>query len=324
VKELAHQYLLAALLACLAICGAQAQSFPTKTVRIVIGVPPGGNIDTLARGVAGELSKSWNQPVVVENRVGAGDIIAANTVAKSAPDGYTLFLTSSATFLANQFMRSKLPYDPVKDFVPVVGLTRTSTVLLVKLKLGVSSVQELVALAKSKPGALNYGSFGMGSAPHLDAIAFAAAAGIQITHIPYKGAADVMTALLGGQIDFSFTGLTSSIGPVKQGAVKALAFGGPQRSPVLPQVPTLKEQGYTFEASSWFGIFAPGATPRPIIEKISADTSRVIATPAFRDKYVLGVGMEELNLQAGPFAELLRDSREHFSSRYGPLNIRLD
>jgi len=326
MKSFAPKYLLAAFAACLASGGpqVQAQSFPSKPVRIVIGVVPGGVIDTLARGVTGELSRNWNQSVVVENRVGAGDIVAGDAVAKSAPDGHTLLLTSSATFLVNQFMRSKLPYDPVKDFVPVVALTRTSDVLLAIPKLGVSSVKELVALAKSKPGALNYGSFGIGSAAHLDAVAFASVAGIQITHIPYKGGAAVIAALLGGEIDFSFSGLTPSLGPVKQGSLKALAFGAAQRSPALPQVPTFQEAGYNIETGSWFGIFGPAATPRAIVEKISADTSRVLATPAFRDKFVLGVGMEELNLQAGPFAELLRDSREKFASQYGSLNIKLD
>ena len=319
-------YLLAGFIACLTagVPQAQAQSFPARSVRIVIGVVPGGVIDTLARGVTAELSKNWNQSVVVENRVGAGDIIAGDAVAKSAPDGHTLLLTSSATFLVNQFMRSKLPYDPVKDLVPVVALTRTSDVLLATPKLGVSSVKELVALAKSKPGALNYGSFGIGSAAHLDAVAFASVAGIRITHIPYKGGAAVIAALLGGEIDFSFSGLTPSLGPVKQGLLKALAFGAAQRSPALPQAPTFQEAGYNIETGSWFGVFGPAATPRAIVEKISADTSRVLATPAFRDRFVLGVGMEELNLQAGPFAELLRDSREKFVSQYGSLKIKLD
>ena len=326
MKIPAHRPLIAALAICLAtgLPRAQAQSFPAKPVRIVIGVAPGGVIDTLARGIAGELSKSWNQSVVVENRTGAGDIIAADAVAKAAPDGHTLLQTNSVTFLVNQFMRSKLPYDPVKDLAPVVGLTRTSDVLLVNPKLGVATVQELVALARAKPGALNYGSFGIGSAAHLDAVAFASVAGIQITHIPYKGGAAVIAALLGGEIDFSFSGLTPSLGPVKQGSLKALAFGAAQRSPALPQVPTFQEAGYNIETGSWFGVFGPAATPRAIVEKISADTSRVLATPAFRDKFVLGVGMEELNLQAGLFAELLRDSREKFVSQYGSLNLKLD
>ncbi len=326
MKSAAHKTLLAAFIAGLAVIGqgAQAQTFPAKPVRIVIGVVPGGVIDTLARGIAGELSKGWNQSVVVENRVGAGDIVAGDAVAKSAADGYTLLITSSATLLVNQFMRSKLPYDPAKDLVPVAGLARTSDILLAIPKLGVSSVKELVALAKSKPGVLNYGSFGIGSAAHLDGVAFAAASGIQVTHIPYKGGADVIAALLGGQIDYSFSGLTPALGPVKQGSLKALAFGAAQRSPSFPQVPTMVEAGYNVETGSWFGLFGPAAVPRPLVERISADTSRVLATPAFRDRFVFGVGMEELNLQAGPFAELLRESRDKFVSQYGSLNIKLD
>ena len=303
---------------------AAAQVFPSKTVRIVIGVPPGGLSDTLARGLAGELSRTWGQPVIVENRPGAADVVAADAVAKSAADGHVIYQTNGTVLLINQLLRKNLPFEAEKAFSPVIGLVRTSDVLVTRPGLGAASVQELVALARAKPGALNYGSLGIGSSTHLDVEKLSVTAGIRTTHIPYKGGVDVTKGLLAGDIDFAFNGLTSTIALIKQGQVKALAWGAEQRSPLMPDVPTLAESGYRFDTGSWLGWFVPSGTPRAVAEKLSADAGRVLATPAFRDKFVLGIGLEPLNLPVAEFATLVRDSREEYSALFRKIELKLE
>ncbi len=316
---------IAALIAALGCAGAAtAQAFPAKPVRIVIGVSAGGLSDTLARGLAGELTRLWGQNVIVENRPGASDVVAAEAVARSAPDGYTLYMTNANVTMVNQFLRKNLPFDPARDFVPVIGLVRTSDVLLVRPQLPVNSVRELAALARSKPGSLNYGTFGMGSAAHLDAEKFSVAAGVQMVHVPYKGGADVMQALLAGQVDLAFTGLTAAIPLIRAGKLKALAWGADQRSAAIPDVPTLREAGYDFETGGWLGVLAPTGTPAAIVEKISADAGRVGDMPAFRDKFVLAVGLEPMNMQARQFAEHLKESREKYAELFKKIDLKLE
>ena len=299
-------------------------SFPVKPVRVIIGVPPGGLSDNLARAMGAELSKTWNQPVLVENRTGASDIIAADAVAKSAPDGHTIYQANGTLTMVNQLLRKNLPYDFDRDFMPVLGAVTTSDVLVVRNGLNVNSVAELVALARSKPGALNYASFGFGSAPHLDAEKLSVAAGLRMTHVPYKGGADVAKALVSGEVDLSFNGLLSVLGLIRGGQIKALAWGAPERSAVIPDVPTLKEAGYPFDTGSWIGWMVPAATPRATAEKISSDASRVLANPAFREKYVTAVGLEPLNLPIGPFTTLVKETRESYVNLFSKVQIKLE
>ncbi len=301
-----------------------AQSYPTKPVRIVVGVVAGGLSDNIARAIAGELSKLWGQSVLIENRVGASDIVAADAVAKSPADGYTIYQTNGTLTMVNALLRKNLPYDFERDFTPVIGVVRTSDVLVVKNALGVNSVAELIAMARAKPGALNYGSFGTGSAAHLDAEKFNVAASIRTTHVPYKGGADVAKALLTGEIDFSFNGLSSVLGMIRGGQVRALAWGAPERSPAIPDVPTLKEVGYDFETGGWLGFFVPAATPRPVVERISADTSKVIAVPAFRDKFILGVGLEPMNVPMAQFATVVKESKASYVSLFSKVSIKME
>ena len=318
------KHVIAALAVAFVPAAIHAQAFPSRPVRIVIWVPPGGVQDALTRAMAVELNKAWGQPVLVENRPGASGIIAGESVVKSAPDGHSIFQTDGITFNTNYFLRRSMPYDSVKDFAPVLGLVTTSDVLVAKLALPANNVRELVALAKSKPGALNYGSFGQGSAPHLDTEKLSLAAGITMTHVPYKGGGDIPKALLSGEIDFSFSGITGVLPLIRDGRIKALAFGGAQRSPALPDVPTLAESGYSFDTGGWFGWFVPAATPRAVIDKLAADASRVLAAPAFRDKYILAVGLEPLNLQAAQFADVVKDTREKYEALFKRVQIRLE
>jgi tripartite-type tricarboxylate transporter receptor subunit TctC len=314
------------LIVLLAVAGsAFAQApFPSKPVRIIIGVPPGGLSDNLARAIGGELSKIWGQSVIVENRVGASDIVAAEASAKSAPDGHTLYQTNGTLLMVNQLLRKNLPFDIERDFTPVHGIVRTSDVLVVRNSLPVKSVSDLVSLARAKPGALNYGSFGVGSAPHLDAAKLSVAANIQMTHIPYKGGADVAKALVAGDIDFSFNGLTSVLGLIRGGQIRAIAWGAPQRSPAIPDVPTLKESGYSFDTGSWLGWLVPSATPRAVTERISADANRVLAQPAFTAKFVTSVGMEPLNSPLDQFAALMKDTRSTYAALFSKVEMKLE
>lgn len=302
----------------------QAQGFPAKPVRIVIWVPPGGVQDTLTRGIAAELTKAWGQTALVENRPGASGLIAGEAVAKSAPDGYSIFQTDGITFNTNHFMRKSMPYDSFKDLAPVMGLVQTSDVMVAKIALPANNVRELVALAKAKPGSLNYGSFGQGSAPHLDAEKLSLAAGITMTHVPYKGGGDIPKALLSGELDFAFTGITGVLPFIRDGRIKALAFGGAQRSSALPDVPTLAESGFNFDTGGWFGWFVPAATPRAVIDRLAADTGKVLAAPAFRDKFILGVGLEQLNLPAAPFGELVKETRDKYATLFKSVQIKLE
>jgi tripartite-type tricarboxylate transporter receptor subunit TctC len=289
-------------------CNAFAQQYPTKPVRMIVPVSAGGLKDVLIRGIGQELSKMWGQPVIVENRLGAAHIIATEYVAKSAPDGYTILATDTP-WTANPFLYKKLPYDGVKDLVPVVNLAQVTEILLASPQLPATNLKELIAYAKANPGKVNYGSFGKGSITHVDAEAFASAVGIQLTHIPYKGIADVLPALMSGEIDIALSGVPPALPLIKQGRIRALGYGASQRSPLLPDVPTFKEAGVPFEAWSWSGLLVPAGTPRTVIDKLAADIGKVLAMPEIRAKYYDSVGMEMLYLAPDKFDDLLKADR---------------
>jgi len=299
-----------------------AQAFPSKPVRMIVPVSAGGLKDVLIRGVGQELSKIWGLPVVVENRLGAAHIIATEHVVKSAPDGHTLLATDKP-WTTNPFLYSKLPYDGVNDLVPVVNLAQVTEILVANKDLPANNLRELLAYAKARPGDLNYGSFGKGSVPHIDAESLANTTSIRITHIPYKGIADVVPALVAGQIQIAFGGVPPVLPLIRQGRLKAIAYGGAQRSPMLPDVPTFAEAGLPgFEAWSWSGLLAPAATPRPVIDRIAADVGRVLAMPDIRAKYYDNVGMEMLYLGPDKFAELLRTDRAQVGALIKTLGMK--
>jgi tripartite-type tricarboxylate transporter receptor subunit TctC len=303
----------------------RAQSFPEKPVRIVVPYTPGGLTDALARGLASELSKSWPQPVVVENRPGANTIIAAEFVARAAADGYTLLLASDPTSSSNQYLYNKLSYDPVRDFVPVINIAATREVLSFSENFRARSVSELIALAKAKPGQITYGTYGPGSKAHLDAEDFSRLVGIKMNHIPYKGVADVSIALASGQIDLAFTGMPPAITMTKGGKVRAIAIASAQRSRQLPEVPTMAEAGVpNFESSAWFGLVSPTGTPKAVIEKIFGDVSKILARADFQEKFISGVGLELLNQGPERFAEFLVKDRAAYAQSVKNVNVKLD
>ncbi|MFM9971798.1 MAG: Bug family tripartite tricarboxylate transporter substrate binding protein [Burkholderiales bacterium] len=289
---------------------AQVAGYPAKPVRMVIPYPPGGAVDALARAVANDLGKAWGQPVVIESKPGAGGVAGAVAVANSAADGYTIFFTDQTPLTITPFLQRDLPYDPQKDFAAVVTVIESSSMVVVPAKFPVNSIAELIAAAKAKPGALNFGSWGLGSTAHLDPEEFALIAKVNMTHVPFKGAADMFRSLLSGEIQLAFISLGAALPQIKQGAFKPLGYGAIKRTPLLPDVPTVAESGLPgFDERSWLGILAPGATPRPLINKIAADTARVLAVPAFKEKFIDSLGFEASSLPPDTFAKLIDETR---------------
>jgi tripartite-type tricarboxylate transporter receptor subunit TctC len=277
-------HLLAALTLCMAPL-ALAQTYPSHPIRLVVPFPPGGTTDILARAVAQKLSESFGQQVIVDNRPGAGGNIGTELVAKAAPDGYTLEMGTVGTHAINASLYSKLPFDHVKDFVPVILVAGVPNVLVVNPALPVHSVQELIAYGKANPGKLYFASSGSGTSIHLSGELFKTMTGVQMTHVPYKGSAPALTDLMGGQVQLMFDNLPSSLGFIKAGKLRALAVTSAERASALPDVPTIAESGVPgFEASSWFGVLAPAGTPREIVQKLNAEIAKWLATPEAREK----------------------------------------
>jgi len=260
-------------------------TYPSRPVRVVVPFPAGGTTDILARAAAQKLSETWGQQAIVDNRPGAGGNIGSELVAKSPPDGYTLLMGTVGTHAINSSLYPKMPYDHVKDFVPVILVAGVPNVLVVNPSLPVNSVQELIAYAKANPGKLNFASSGSGTSIHLSGELFKTMTGVQMTHIPYKGSAPALTDLIGGQVQLMFDNLPSSLAFIKAGKLRALAVTSTTRSAALPDVPTIAESGVPgFEASSWFGLLAPAGTPRDIVTKINADTQKWLASPDAKEK----------------------------------------
>ena len=283
MKRILQHILLGTLVAMAA--GASAQTYPSHPIRLVVPFPAGGTTDILAREVGERLTATLGQPVVIENRPGAGGNIGADVVAKAAPDGYTLLMATVGTHAINASLYSKLPYDHIKDFAPVVLVAGVPNVLEVTPSLPVHSVAELIKLAKDKPGQLNFASSGSGTSIHLSGELFKTMAGVDMTHVPYKGSAPALIDLMAGQVQLMFDNLPSSLPHIKAGKLRAIAVTSLQRAPALPDVPTIAESGLPgFEATAWFGIVAPAGTPPAIVNRISADVNQWLRTPEAKDK----------------------------------------
>ena len=271
-------------LAAVAVQPAIAQQYPMRPIRLIVPYPPGGPTDFTARIVGQKLSQFVGQQVVVDNRPGAGTIIGSELVARGAPDGYTLlFGTGGGTFLA-PLMLPKVPYDPQKDFAPVAMLVMSPQVLVVHPSVPANSVSELVALAKSKPGVLNFASVGTGTSPHLGGELFQSLSGTKIVHVPYKGTAPAMTDLLAGQVQLMFTSMPTVLAHVKGGKLKLLGTGGTKRSAVIADTPPISDTVPGFELVTWYGVFAPARTPDAIVKRLNAEITKVLSDPESRDR----------------------------------------
>ena len=273
------------LLAITPLVYAQAGSYPTKPIRLVVPFPPGGATDILARAIGQRFSEVLGQPVIVDNRPGAGGNIGSELVAKAAPDGYTLLMGTVGTHAINPSLYAKMPYDHVKDFAPVILVAGVPNVLVVHPSVPARTVGEFIAYAKANPGKLNFASSGSGTSIHLAGELFKVMAGVQMTHIPYKGSAPAIQDLLGGQVQLMFDNLPSALPQIKAGKLRALAVTSANRTPALPDVPTVAEAGLAgFEASSWFGVLAPAGTPPATIARLNAEGVKWLATPEAKER----------------------------------------
>jgi len=282
---------LASLVLAAASCGAIAQDYPSKPIRIIVGFSAGSTTDILARTVGQKMHEAWGQPVLVENRPGAGGVGASNAVATATPDGYTLLMVS-AGHAATAAMFTKLPYDTLKDFAGVSRIANVPSILVVSPALGVKSVKDLVALARSKPGHLNFSSPGVGSANHLAGELFKTLAGIDAVHVPYKGIPEAMTAVVTGSVQFNFSPVVNILPLSREGKLLALAASTGKRSAALPDLPTVAEAGvpgYVFDP--WFGILAPAKTPKPVLDKLSTQIARSVELPDVKER-LLALGAD--------------------------------
>jgi tripartite-type tricarboxylate transporter receptor subunit TctC len=262
---------------------ALAQSYPTKTVRTVVPYPAGGYYDMIGRQIAQKLGRALGQPVIVENRAGANGIIGTEFTAKSAADGYTIMVGGIGPHGINASLYKKLPYDPVRDFAPIVHIANQPNILIVNSASSFRSVQDIVAAARAKPGHVTYASNGAGSSQHLSATLFALTMGIQLTHVPYKGGGPATIAMLGGEADHLFGGPSEMFPHIKAGKFRALAVTGTRRLPAFPEVPTMVEAGVpNYEVSTWFGYFAPAGTPAEIVDRLNAEINRALHEPDTR------------------------------------------
>ena len=290
---------------------ALAQAWPDKPVHIVVAYPPGGGIDVLARQVGEKLSSAWGQPVIVENKPGANTIVAASAVAKAAPDGSTVLMTSDATFSINPHLYSKLPYDWRHGFVPVTMLVLLQQMLVANPALPANTLAELIDYAKKNPGKVNYASYGSGSQPHLAGEMLKYKAGIDLVHVPYKGISLAVPAVIAGEVQLTFAGIATSMGPLKAGRLKALAIGGARRSPLLPSVPTFAELGFPeVETHAWFGFFLPAGSPQAAVDRIYRDTRVILEEPEFREKQLVAKGYEVVGSSPAEFAAYMKKDFE--------------
>lgn len=311
----------AVLLAWCAI-GAQAQGFPSKPVKIVVPFTAGSATDILGRTVAQKLSEAWGQPVLIDNRPGAGGTIGAGVVAHSPADGYTL-LVHSAAQAVNPAIYPALNYDTVKDFAEVATLGGQPNVLVVAPATGYKTVADLVADAKKKPGALNFGSAGTGSGTHINGEKFKLAAGIDVVHIPYKGTPEAITDTMTGRVTYFFSPISAALPNIKEGKLVPLGVSTAKRSSALPNVPTIAESGLPgFDYNLWIGMYAPAGTPQEIVDKINADVAKIMATPEFRER-LAALGAEPMVMTPAEFRRFMRDEMEDSAKVVKAANIRI-
>jgi len=304
--------LLALIALCAAAAGALAQGYPAKPIRIVVGFPPGGGNDIIARLVGAQMQEAWGQPVVIDNKPGANSIIAAEFVAKSAPDGYTLLVNATGGMSVNPVLYAKLPYDSLRDFVPISMVGSFPLVLVVHPSVPANSVQELVAYAKANPGKLNYSSGS--TAFQVASEMFKQMTGTEVRHIPYKGSAASITAVIAGDVQMTIVDTPPLMPQISAGRVKALAVTSAKRSASMPEVPALAETVPGYEMVLWIGVFAPAGTPREVADKLNAEVVRIVKLPEVRET-LDAMGVEPLGNTSAQMVEWIR--RE--IAKYGPV-----
>ena len=313
-----------ALMPCQFLVPSHAQGFPGKPIRLVMPFPPGGASEGVARPIVQKAGAALGQQFVLDSRPGASGVIAAEIVAKAPPDGYTLLLATSALFSILPGLSANLPFDPVKSYAPITRFVLLNNVLVVHPSLPVKNVNELIALAKRKPGQLNYASAGTGTTFHLAGEMFKSMAKIDILHVPYKGGAPAQIDLIAGQVQMLFDSLSTALTPIRSGRVKVLAVTTKQRSPVLPDIPTVAESGLPdFEVAGWFGVVAPANTPRDIVNRLNTEIVHALNAPEVRER-LLGLGHAIAGLSPGEFAAFISSELAKYSKVIKDNNIRAD
>lgn len=288
---------------------ATAQEYPTKPITIIVPFPAGGTLDNLTRSLAQKMSDDFKQPVIIDNKPGAGTVIGTEIVARAAPDGYTLGMVANS-FAINPSLYDNLRYDTVKDFTPVSWVAYTPHLLVVNPDVPVKSLADVIATAKSKPGELSFASFGAGTSPHIAIERLKAEAKIDVLHIPYKGQAPALNDLLGGHVDMMFANTPDVLPHVKSGKLRAIALANDTRLESIPDVPTFKEAGVdNMNSNSWYGVIVPSGTPAPIVEKLSAEFVRIVNLPEIRER-LLAQGLEPAGTTSAEFAEYLKSEME--------------
>ncbi|WP_431282268.1 tripartite tricarboxylate transporter substrate binding protein [Humitalea sp. 24SJ18S-53] len=315
---------LAAVLAARPAFADDATAFPERTIRIIVPFPPGGSNDIIARQLSDALRERLGQPVIVENRAGAGGNIGADAVAKSPADGYALLLTAPGPLSINEHLFRSMPFAPDRDFAPVALVASVPIVLMVAPALPVRSVAELVALAKREPGKIAFGSSGNGSTNHLAGELFKTMAGIDIVHVPYRGAAPAMTDLVGGQIQMLFDNMPAALPQVRDNRVRGLAVAGTSRAAALPELPTIAESGLAgFDAEAWFGLVAPAGTPAPVLRRLEQAVAQALADPALRARFAQG-GAEAGNRAGAAFGGFITTERAKWAQVVAASGARME
>jgi tripartite-type tricarboxylate transporter receptor subunit TctC len=315
-------------LACLAdAAAAQAQSYPTRTITLTVTAAAGGVTDVVARALGQRLAEAWGQQVVIENKGGAAHVVGAQSVAKAAPDGYSLLVAEAGTFTINPILygKGKLPYDEEKDFIPVTGIVRINQALLGHPSLPANNVRELIALAKKKPGELTYGTAGIGSAPHMNMVLFESMAGVKLQAVHYRGAAPALTDVIAGHVNLMSVSVSLALPPLRAGQIKIFGIGSSKRLAPAADIPTVAESGLPgYEASTWFGLFATAGTPRDIVDKINAEVVKLLADPQFREKFLAPQMFEPMASSPEAFVDYIKAQTNKWAKVIGEQKLSID
>lgn len=316
------------LLACVcAAVSAQAQSYPVRPITITVTAAPGGVTDVVGRAIGQRLSESWGQQVVIENKGGAAHVLGAASVAKAAPDGYSLLLAEAGAFVINPTLygKGKLPYDEEKDFAPVTGIVRINQALLGHPALPATSVSDLIALAKKKPGELTYGTAGVGSAPHMNMVLFESMAGVKLLPVHYRGAAPALTDVIAGHVNLMSVSVSLALPPFRAGQIKLFGIGSTKRLGPAADIPTVAENGLPgYEAATWFGLFATAGTPRDVVIKLNTEIQKILADPDFREKFLAPQMFEPMGSTPEEFADRIRAQTQQWAKLIREQKLSID
>jgi len=319
-----------AIIALAWFCGAaaaQAQFYPSRPITLTVTAAAGGVTDVVARALGQRLSEAWSQQVVIENKGGAAHVLGAQSVAKAAPDGYSLLVAEAGTFVINPtlYAKGKLPYDEEKDFAPITSIVRINQALLGHPSLPADNVRDLIALAKQKPGALTYGTAGVGSGPQMNMILFESMAGVKLLPVHYRGATPALTDVIAGHVNLMSVSVSLALPPFRAGQIKIFGIGSSQRLPAAADIPTVAESGLPgYEAATWFGLFATAGTPRDIVLKINAEVRNILADSEFREKFLAPQMFEPTPMTPEEFAQYIKAQRQKWAKVIRAANLKIE